>query len=69
MLDCLGLCCWKFGLNGGSLYESYSVVSISIKKEVNIVFYEDIEKPLCDSNLTITIPWGWQEGVYVKSDN
>lgn len=32
MLDCLGLCCWKFGLNGGSLYESYSVVSISIRK-------------------------------------
>lgn len=34
MLDCLGLFCWKYGLNGGALYETYSVISISIKKEV-----------------------------------
>jgi len=20
LLDCLGLCCWRYGLNGGSLY-------------------------------------------------
>lgn len=55
MLDCLGLCCWKFGLNGGSLYESYSVVSISIKKEVPILYNKDIEQPLCHSRLTATI--------------
>ncbi len=43
MLDCFGLFCWKFGLNGGSLYDSYSVVSISIKKEVCFCHIEDIE--------------------------
>lgn len=46
MLDCFGLFCWRFGLNGGSLYDSYSVVSISIKKEVCICVNEDIEQPL-----------------------
>lgn len=56
MLDCMGLCCWKFGLNGGSLYDSYNVVSISIKKEVIIEFYEDIEKSLCYRNLAVTLP-------------
>lgn len=67
VLDCLGLFCWKFGLNGGSLYESYSVVSISIKKEVNTsLIMIDIEQPLFDRSVAIALPRRGQERVHVE---
>ena len=67
MLDCLGLFCWKCGLNGGALYETYSVISISIKKEVRQFLSSDFEQSMFHFDWAVTVPRRRKKYIYVTN--
>ena len=41
-IDCIGMYCMLYGVRGGSIADTYNVVSVSIRKEVFFLLYDEI---------------------------